>query len=104
MRQSAAEILVAVHPKSSRGISRRLTQDRCLSRMSAKPKDRANESEDQKKARKTAEELKASVNKMSNSERVSWYRQEKRKRQSETKRPKKNLFDCRWQSRRDKRP
>ena len=65
--------------------------DRCLSRMSAKPKDKGNESEDQRKARKTAEELKASVNKMSNSERVSWYRQEKRKRLSETKRSKRTF-------------
>ncbi|CAE7510496.1 unnamed protein product, partial [Symbiodinium microadriaticum] len=59
--------------------------------MSAKPKDKGNESEDQRKARKTAEELKASVNKMSNSERVSWYRQEKRKRLSETKRSKRTF-------------
>ena len=60
--------------------------DRCLSRMSAKPKDKGNESED-----RSEDGRGAPVNKMSNSERVSWYRQEKRKRQSETKRSKRTF-------------
>ncbi|CAE7721981.1 unnamed protein product [Symbiodinium sp. CCMP2592] len=63
--------------------------DRCLSRMAKAPKkgsaEEAKESEEAKKARKSAEALRGSVAKMGSSERAQWYRQEKRKRATESK-------------------
>ena len=63
--------------------------DRCLNRMAKPPKkgsaEESKESEEAKKARKAAEALKSNVNKMGNSERAQWYRQEKRKRANESK-------------------
>ena len=47
--------------------------------------EESKESEEAKKARKAAEALKSNVNKMGNSERAQWYRQEKRKRANESK-------------------
>ncbi|CAE7255765.1 unnamed protein product [Symbiodinium sp. CCMP2592] len=63
--------------------------DRCLARMAKAPKkgsaEEAKESEEAKKARKSAEALRGSVAKMGSSERAQWYRQEKRKRATESK-------------------
>ncbi|CAE7708950.1 unnamed protein product [Symbiodinium sp. CCMP2592] len=47
--------------------------------------EEAKESEEAKKARKAAEALRGSVAKMGSSERAQWYRQEKRKRATESK-------------------